>query len=355
MFRKTKKCAFTLVELLVVIAIIGILVALLLPAIQSAREAARRTECANKMRQNSLAAINFENQNKKLPNGSLYSEKHVPTNFNPPFTGTTYDGFFNDHSWLGPLGPFFEEQAWYDSIDWTRSFSTPANEQARRHYLPGQACPSDIGIQRNEWDDTTWCRLRMNYVVNFGNQYYGQIVLGDPNADHPLSVGRGGGGPPTFLGAPFTVGKGIRLAQITDGSSKTLMFSEVLVVPEVDAQSGGYNAWGSAISETCTSTGGQMFTAFHTPNSPLPDKLDRWRTDIGTYQSNDIPYPELTGSSGGPTSWWLSHIAARSHHPGGVNVSFCDASVDFVSDSIDLLVWRSMASAWAGDDEQRVE
>jgi prepilin-type N-terminal cleavage/methylation domain-containing protein/prepilin-type processing-associated H-X9-DG protein len=352
MFRKAESRAFTLVELLVVIAIIGILVALLLPAIQSAREAARRAQCANNMRQNSIAMLNFENQYKALPGGSLYSESNIPTNRVPPITATTYGDFFNDHSWLAPLSPFFEEQAWHDSINWTVSFSHTLNQEARRHMLPGQACPSDIGLQRNEWDDPMWCRVRMNYVVNFGNQFYGQVDVHDPTAPHPVSATRGST-VPQFLGAPFTTGKLTPLSKITDGTSQTLMFSEVLVVPEVSAQSGGYQAWGSAISETETSTGGQMFTAYHPPNSPLPDRLDRWRADIAFYQANDIPYPDLTGASGGASSWWLSHIAARSHHPGGVNVSYCDASVDFVSDSIDLLVWRAKSTAWAGDEEQR--
>ena len=353
MFRKKTSRAFTLVELLVVIAIIGILVALLLPAIQSAREAARRSQCINNIRQISLAALNFENQMKKLPNGSLYSEKFIPKRTPPvaPYTGpgTGYADFFNDHSWLAPLGRCMEEQAWADSIDWTRSFSHLNNEKARRQFLPGQACPSDLGLQRNEWNDAMWCRVRANYVVNFGNLFYGQ--------DDPRAVIPGGRGSTVqkFLGAPFALGNGIRLAKITDGMSQTSMFSEVLVVPELSAQAGGYDAWGSAISETCTSTGGQMFTAFHTPNSPLPDKVDRWRQTAEIYESNGIPWPELTGGAGGAPVWWNSHIAARSHHPGGVNISRCDASVDFVTDSIDLLAWRKMASAWADTGEQTVE
>ena len=347
-YRRTDLRAFTLVELLVVIAIIGILVALLLPAIQSAREAARRSQCSNNLRQNSIAALNFENQYKKLPNGSLYSEKVVPkwiTAGTPPM----YPDFFNDHSWLGPLGPFMEEQSWHDKIDWTRSFSHLLNEEPRRQFLTGQACPSDLGLQRNEWADPMWCRVRMNYVVNFGNLYYGQDDI------RAAIAGGRGSTPLTFLGAPFAVGKGIRLSKITDGTSQTLMFSEVLVVPEVGVQQGGYAAWGSAISETCTSTGGQLFTAAHVPNSPEPDKVDRHRTDEAIYTLNDIPFPRLTGANEGASSWWYTHIAARSHHPGGVNVSKCDGSVDFVSDSIDILTWRKMATAWAGDGEQTVE
>ena len=172
MFRKTKCRAFTLVELLVVIAIIGILVALLLPAIQAAREAARRSQCINNLKQNSLAMMNFENTYKKLPGASLYSETNIPTNRTPPVTAP-YGGWVDDHGWLGPLSPFVEETAWHDSINWTKSFSDLVNEQARRHFFPGQACPSDLGLQKDEWDSPMFCRVRINYVVNCGNLYYG--------------------------------------------------------------------------------------------------------------------------------------------------------------------------------------
>jgi prepilin-type N-terminal cleavage/methylation domain-containing protein len=335
---------FTLVELLVVIAIIGILVALLLPAIQSAREAARRSQCSNNVRQNSLAALNFENTKKKLPSGSLYGvydfaggpgEPRKTLNSPAPDNGSWLD----DHSWLGQIAPYIEEQAWRDSVKWNRWYSHVDNQLPRRYYFQNQACPSDIGLQRNEWDDPSYCRVRMNYVVNFGNYKYGQDLL----YQAPSRTNPAGGSP--FRGAPFTIGKGIKLARILDGTSQTLMFSEVKVVPEVPVQSGGYAAWGGAISETCTSTGGQMFTTVHAPNSPLPDAIDRSKSDSSTYLINGIPDPMVV------QGWHLTHIAARSPHPGGVNVSRCDASIDFISDDIDLLAWQTMSTAWASGNE----
>jgi prepilin-type N-terminal cleavage/methylation domain-containing protein len=338
---------FTLVELLVVIAIIGILVALLLPAIQAAREAARRGQCTNQIRQISVAMLNYENTYKGLPSGSyrgpLNRPNGDPNGIGPPIPNAPW---LDNHSWFAPTMQFMEEQAWFDSINWDISFSTPANRIPRTTFHRGHACPSDIGLQRNEWDDATWSRVRANYVVNFGNRYYGQQDI-PPDRFNPNGV--------KFPGAPFTVGypqkeHRIPLRKIIDGTSNTLMVSEVLVVPELNVQSGGYPAWGGAISETSTSTGGQMFTAFHSPNSQEPDRIDRHLAPRGSYESNGIPYPELCGQAEGATGWWDSHIAARSHHPGGVNASRCDASVEFVADSVDLFVWRVLATAWGNDN-----
>jgi hypothetical protein len=254
-----------------------------------------------------------------------------------------------------------EERAWADTIDWDLSFSHQDNVDARRamYGWKNQSCPSDLGPQRNEWDNNNWARVRMNYVVNFGNLYFGQD---DSRANAPPVRGQ----PPStnkYLGAPFgpgndTVapGKGTPLSKITDGTSQTLMFSEVLVVPEIETGAVGYAGWGGAISDTSTSTGGQLFTAYNPPNTPAPEWIDRHKAPPEIYRSNNIPDPRCPPSgtcTEGATSWWLCHIAARSHHPGGVNVSRCDASLDFVSDSIDLLVWREMASAWGDTEEQR--
>ena len=339
------KRGFTLVELLVVIAIIGILVALLLPAIQAAREAARRSQCVNNMRQISIAMLNYENVEKALPPGSLHAVVNSATQPERNIDNPSPNGapWLDDHSWIGPLGPYMEEQAWYDSIDFSESYTHANNEQARRRFLPGQTCPSDLGHQRNEWSSPVYCRVRMNYVVNFGNLYYGQL-------DIPPSRTDPNGG--KFLGSPFTVGKDIRLSKITDGTSQTLMVSEVLVVPEISNQVGGnYQGWGGAISETSTSTGGQMFTSWQTPNSPLPDRIDRYKDpNPTTYLQNGIPDPIVVGSTSS-SQWQQSYITARSHHPGGVNVSRCDASVEFVSDDIDIIAWRAQSTAWGEDFE----
>jgi prepilin-type N-terminal cleavage/methylation domain-containing protein len=326
---------FTLVELLVVIAIIGILVALLLPAVQAAREAARRSECVNNMRQLSIAMLNFENVHKALPSGTWRGPGPAARPTLPGLGGPWLD----DHSWFAPTMNFMEEQVWHNSINWNASFSAGSNRIPRTTFFRSHECPSDIGLQRNEWDSAGYSRVRMNYVVNFGNTYYGQQDVGTV----------------LFGGAPFTVAdpdedKKLPLSTITDGTSQTLMFSEVKVVPEGSDQTGGnYQGWGGAISDTSTATGGQMFTTWELPNSPNPDHIDRYRDpDDSLYLSNGIPVPVVVGSQGS-SQWHNSYIVARSQHPGGVNVSHCDASVTFVADAIDLIVWRAMSTAWGED------
>jgi prepilin-type N-terminal cleavage/methylation domain-containing protein len=340
---------FTLVELLVVIAIIGILVALLLPAIQAAREAARRSECQNNIRQISVAMLNYENTNKALPPGSWRG----PMSTRPPLT-PAHGPWVDDHSWIGPIGPYMELQVWYDSIVWKNaqgqdvSFSSAVNRTPRTTFLQEYECPSDVGLQKNEWLSDAYSRVRMNYVVNFGNTNYGQL-MSITDASKP-------NGRVVFGGAPFRIGeptksRPVPLSKITDGTANTLMVSEVKVVPERGTQQGGaFTGWGGSVSDTSTSTAGQSFTTYLLPNTSLPDRTcptpggqDELRA---AYLSNSIPFPDFFANL---ADWHRQYIAARSHHPGGVNASRCDASVNFVSDDIDWLAWQSLGTAWGGD------
>ena len=162
---------FTLVELLVVIAIIGVLVALLLPAVQAAREAARRSQCLNNLKQLGLAMLNYESAKGGLPPMALYwSEAEYNAAYDPDGPGSWYD----DHGWYIPLMPYIEQSGVKAIVDVKKSFSDASNEAARRAMIPMHACPSDIGLQKNEWEIATWARVRSNYVVNAGNTVYGQ-------------------------------------------------------------------------------------------------------------------------------------------------------------------------------------
>ncbi len=313
--RNTKQTAFTLVELLVVITIIGILIALLLPAVQAAREAARRTECGNNLKQLGLGMHNFAfNNNDRFPTAAFSWESAEYTGRGP---GTWYD----DHGWYSQMGPYIEQQAWYNSIDFNVSFSHPKNDAARRVMLKVYSCPSDIGLQRNEWDNDSFARVRGNYVVNFGNTNYGQTT----KAGVP------------FGGAPFTYRVQTSTANIKDGLSNTLCMAEVKVLPEMSSQA--FGAWGGPPSDFSTSLGGQTFNAWLPPNSPVADEVARLIAPAALFQQQKTPVPISASHTKEQT------FAARSHHPGGVMAVLCDGSVRLFSNSIDIAAWRALATA----------
>ncbi len=313
------RSGFTLIELLVVIAIIGILIALLLPAVQKVREAANRIKCENNFKQLALAMHNHHDTKGALPFGARRSSTD-------PGDGIWWD----DHGWYTPLAPFIEQDNWGKLINYDLSFSTnPSNdpnhtqEMARRHKIPLFACPSDVGLQQNEWDSPQWCRIRGNYVVNFGNTNYGQRSIGGA---HGLQ----------FKGAPFTFKVPQKFSDITDGLSNTLMMSECIVITEDHPLT-----WGGPLSDFTTSLGGQAFEGYLTPNSPTPDSEARVLPPREFWNGNKINESLV--------DTLLQVFAARSKHPGGVNASMCDGSVHFFTDGISWDVWQALSSAQGGE------
>jgi prepilin-type N-terminal cleavage/methylation domain-containing protein/prepilin-type processing-associated H-X9-DG protein len=331
------RSGFTLVELLVVIAIIGVLVAMLLPAVQAARESARRTQCANNTRQLSLGCLTYEEAHGELP----YARK--------------YD-LWDTYTWTQLILPGIEESAVYDDY-WTlrekgmrQSYPGPNGpigddarlRRARHAEVAPFYCPSDIGPMGNELNTAPYGFLRGNYRGCTGSgDMYGE-------ATHTNDPGPWGGGAfsvtrdqsaDTNADIPT---RGRRMGDFLDGTSKTLLVSEGLV-PTIDG-------WGGAMGETIYGNmGGALFSASTTPNSGSPDR------PIGPCPQNqgDTTYNAPCASLGG-NAWWTpsgrgAYAAARSSHPGGVTVSFVDGSVTFQTDGIDLVVWRSMGTREGGE------
>ncbi|MEX2316138.1 MAG: DUF1559 domain-containing protein [Pirellulales bacterium] len=313
---------FTLVELLVVIAIIGVLIALLLPAIQGARESARRGSCSNNLTQLAKAHLGFESTKKGLAPMALRGNGNQ---------------WWDDHGWYSMIAPHLGFEAWSSRIVFSVTFSDPVNADARRggENIKLHECPTDIGLQRNEWDSNQWARTLSNYLVNAGSTNYGQ----DANVD-----GR------VFRGAPFAIGRMTPLARISDGTSYTLMMSEAYVLP-------GTMQWGGAYSDTQTSLAGQTFTGYHPPNARAADGIGYGRNgglgvvaaDARYTAAGLVPVPIDLGNSPLPT-----RITARSRHKGVVNGSRCDGSVSFYSDTINDLVWRALISSQGANQEPQL-
>ena len=318
----SRRRGFTLVELLVVIAIIGTLVGLLLPAVQAAREASRRSQCANNLKQIALGMHAHHDAKKRLPVGSRQAGDLIVVGADQPkWSGGGY--WVDNQSWYQPLLPYIEEQAVYKLINQSQNWvdnetGVVANEAARRARVDIMGCPSD-GLVQIKWDIPSNARWRGNYAVNFGNTDYGQQTKSGV----------------TFKGAPFGQGTAAALGNVTDGLSKTLLMSE-MIAPAGDSP---------VIGNFTQSNGGQQFTGWLTPNSSACDETTRLAPT--TEELDGIPCVTLL--AGDWTKLHLQNFAARSKHTGGVNASLADGGVRFVSQDVAVDVWRGLSTTQGGE------
>ncbi len=329
---------FTLIELLVVIAIIGVLIALLLPAVQSARESARRIQCTNNLKQIGLAMHGYEAVAGALPPSLvLQGVDHTVT-------------WFGGWSALGRVLPFLEQNNAFNSINFGMHYETPQNLTVTGLTVQTFLCPSEVKPQ-------PMVEISNGMALQFGVTNYG-CCMGDwfvwGGFSHSGLTNRGAFGPNFSR----------RWAEFRDGQSQTLMASEVKTyqpylrdcglsqiqtpgnVPAANAdplsvapeyrtcatlRTSGHAEWADGhVHQT-------GFTTAWTPNRPILGGPDG-RTDV-----------DLTGyreKTGGPT---YSAVTSRSHHPGGVNSLFADGSVRFLKTSIDGNVYRGLGSVAGGE------
>lgn len=307
-----RRRGFTLVELLVVIAIIGILVALLLPAVQAAREAARRTECVNKFKQWGIAMHLHHDALGQFPFGSQRDPRQT---------------------WVMHMWPYIEASAVAELADLEEGFFRPPNtiRDGQMSGATGQRlelyyCPSDEGSDQLGGG---YNRRRGNYVVNWGNVTYGQTI-GFARGESVDEIPRA---PFSHIGGDRTKPRKTSFRNITDGTSQTLLMSETLKGWSVDDDD-----WRGDIFND---DGVFRFHTRVTPNSSVADIIiNGWYQDTG-----DSLMPAVAGARTAQVS------AARSRHPGGVNAALCDGSIGFYTDDIDILVWMSMGTMDGGESD----
>ena len=317
--------AFTLVELLVVITIIGLLIALLLPAVQAAREAARRGQCANNLKQLSLAALNYESVFEMFPPGHGYMPASA---VNSTSTNTLPQ---NVWSWPVRLFPYIDQSAlativeanWGVSVGSTWLESTLMGKAVSAQ-IPVFLCPSDLGA-RMRWNEQGTCvvnssvwkdkRGRLSYGANYGQ---GQME----------ATGR--------VNGVFGVNSTTRIGNIQDGTSNTLLFSELLT------------------GHTCTIRGiysymeGPVFMETYTPNDPTPD-LVRWCDAADGLPGAQSPCLWTSGNWGTLSQLNMVLHTSRSAHPGGVQSTMCDGTVRFVNQTVSLSIWQALGTPAGGE------
>jgi len=339
--RPHKNRGFTLIELLVVIAIIAVLIALLLPAVQSAREAARRAQCVNNLKQIALAVYNYEQTWDCYPQGESSGR------INP----------------FGTILPFMEQSGAYNAFN----FSAPqsrwldcdvANSTTGQSVITSYVCPSEVFQGRTTtvfpyywcatygWNSGTWWPRTMSFDGVFGN------TILDSDINPPLGI--------------------VRISSLTDGTSNTLMITEAAAGPLVVGAprtrvSDCFRVPGSIAPKAKQSPIGPAIAAcraidWHTGQIPWPNSAGAgtWRYKGYTWLEgsiwrnwmNTIMPPNqncCTPGEDSSSSWQYILKPASSYHPGGINAALCDGSVRFFKDTVNPQTWMDLSTRAGGE------
>jgi len=344
-----RRPALTLIELLVAIAIVAVLLGILLPAIQKAREAAYRTRCSNNLKQLGVAYFNYESVNGALPPSGLVDASHA----------TSHTSLHNElifHGWAVFLLPYIEQGALAAQYDMSQSFTSPGNQSVIQSPLSLMLCPSAIHGSLT-YSDTIlgvpYTAAVGDYAPIFGIESDAVNVLNNP----PYSVNPPyvtndmlGNAPNNTLGATFQTWQGPaenlaivgempvsgsrRITDISDGASNTLLLVEDAGRPEVyhtgpkDTFTRNVNAQPSLISSDSSGAGWGDF------NANIEEKFST---------------PDGTGRNGACAINCNNDGETFSFHTGGANTLFCDGSVRFVASNVNIVVWAALITAQGGE------
>ena len=323
--RSTTRAGFTLVELLVVISIIGVLVGMLLPAVQQVREASRRTQCANQIRQQGLAILSFESAQQKFPTSFDVAVNQIVR------------GSWSIHAKILPM---MEQGNAFKRIDFSSNWHGQVDSGVPSHGVPAYSCPSDVHAGNRIRDGQLYAHST-SYGFNMGTWFIYDPVSGE--------VGNGA----------FTVGRPTKVASISDGLSNTLAAAEVKSFTSYMRNADGFDLETPVSVDHFQGVTGQLklgpartentghtvwtdgrvhhagVTVTYVPNSVIPYVVDGDRYDIdfnSQQEGRDLNRKTFAA------------VTARSWHSGGVNTLRLDGSVHFVSDDVGLAVWRSLGS-----------
>jgi prepilin-type N-terminal cleavage/methylation domain-containing protein/prepilin-type processing-associated H-X9-DG protein len=293
--RSRKSSGFTLIELLVVIAIIAVLIALLLPAVQSAREAARRIQCTNNLKQIGLAIHNYISVNNVLPSGGM-----TPTSS----AGTPLNVFYSYWGFLLPTSQFFEQGQIFNAFNFSAlSYYSPQNDTVSAAHIGLLCCPSDPTLLAGNGIYTTPGPGGWNYTYGLTayrgicGPWYAPVrnMVGATPAQYQACAANA-------LGTIYH-GSAVSIAAITDGTSNTLMLGEYVYGRLSVADQNCWHWWNAGNSDT-------IGTAMYPPNVK--------GQDVSIFDNSaEIPI-----------------VSQSSMHPGGANHAFCDGSVRFIKDTI---------------------
>jgi len=330
---RSSRRGFTLIELLVVIAIIAVLISLLLPAVQAARESARRMACANNLKQLGLAMHQYENTNGVLP-------PSLVLNTNQAGAVTWFGGW----SAQGRILPYLEQNATFSGVNFNQSYSAPTNTTISTLTINTMICPSEVKPQPAT-HGFGLCGV-VNYAVNVGDWYVW------------------GGSAGTANRAPFGVNMSRTFSSISDGLSNTLLMSEVKAYQPYFRDGGPITGMTAANIPSPNASPESVSSQYFSSTSPQLSGHTEWvdghahqtgmttawtpnKRILGTSLKNlDIDLTTIRESNGGPT---FASITSRSYHPGGVQMLKADGSVSFVMETIRGEVWRALGTVSGGE------